>query len=102
VVVTEEKQQTTSTREEDHGADTMMNEELMERIISHAKEELYIENLEDFKKELEGECYLVPDGEFDKVVIGAGGTPCVCFDVLTGVYLGLEDLEYARQVGERL
>lgn len=79
-----------------------MNKELQEKILTHAKEELYIENISEFKKELENECYLVQDEILDKVVLATGVNPCVCFDAHTGEYLGLEDKEYAKEVGELL
>ena len=80
----------------------MMKEELKEKILSHAVEELYIEDLSEFKKELEQGCYLVKDGLLDKVVLTSDGNPCVCFDAYTGEFLGLEDINYARRVGEEL
>lgn len=80
----------------------MMDKELQEKILTHAKEELYIENIDEFQKELESECYLVSDELLDKVVIASGVNPCVCFDAHSGEYLGLEDKDYAKEVGELL
>ena len=80
----------------------MMEKELKEKILSHAVEELYIEDLSEFEKELEHDCYLVQDELLDKVVLTSDGNPCVCFDAYTGEFLGLEDLNYARKVGELL
>lgn len=80
----------------------MMEKELKEKILSHAVEELYIEDLSEFEKELEHDCYLVQDELLDKVVLTSDGNPCVCFDAYTGEFLGLEDINYARKVGELL
>ena len=80
----------------------MMDKELQEKILAHAKNELYIEDEYEFKKELQKECYLVSDELLDKVVVTTGVNPCVCFDAHTGEYLGLEDKKYAKEVGELL
>ena len=81
----------------------MMEQELKKRIIKNSTKGLYIEDYKEFEEALDNRSYRLIDGIYDTIVVELrSDTPCLQFEETTGEFIGLEDIDYAKEHGEKL
>lgn len=81
----------------------MMDPELKERIIKNSDKGLYIEDYKEFEEALDNRSYRLIDGIYDTIVVDLRpDVPCLQFEETSGEFIGLEELEYTKENGEKI
>jgi len=81
----------------------MMEQELKERIMKNHDKGVHIDDYEKFSDALDNRSYRVLSGIHDTIVVEYNkGLPALQFEETTGEFIGLEDIDYAKEHGEKL